>query len=184
MPKRLTIYKRPDALIPAGDVGVLQDIGRIREHYESMTNRKQKQRFVAFLHGIYTAKQLEKLIGVTKSHVHYCAARNQDVTEAAQLGRCTAIGHLCGVRAIEILQKVNVNKIQDRYKPKAVKDLMDSMDIATMHTGQKPQQEDDDDVFELVMRVKKKQRPLPNDNDNEDDERKTIDINDQVEVKK
>ena len=181
MPKRLTVPKSVESIIASDDVGVLSDVGRIKTHYESLTDFKKKQRFVAFLNSFYIAPQISKMLGLTTRQIHYAVEKNTDIRDSAQLARCVAIGDLCGRKAMEILQQTDVEKIDDKYKPKAVKDLMDAMDIAGMNV--KPRQErDDDDTIELVMKIRKRMKGGAQ--REEDEERKEINITDDVEVQK
>lgn len=179
MSKRLTSSRSVESIIATDDIGVMSDVGKIKAHYDDLTDKKAKQRFVAFLNSFYVTPQIVRLLGLSRRQVQYAVEKNTDIRDSAQLARCVAIGDLCGRKAIEILQQTNVEGIPDRNKPKAVKDLMDAMDIAGMNV--KPKQDrDDDDTIELVMKIRKRMT----DHRREDDGRKEINITNEVEVQK
>lgn len=173
MGKRLNYSRRVDSIVPQGDVGALMHPGRLKE-YVKTAKPQDRQRLVAFLHSIYTGPELVEMLGITRGYIKMCSQRHKDIVEASQLSRNLAIADLTERRVVELLQKMNVDNIPDDKKPQSVKYLMDSADLARGQTKPADEQKDED-VMELVLKVRKKMTS------HKEEER---DITDEVEVHK
>lgn len=166
MTKRLNHPKRCASIIPANDMSILLNVSTAREYVANM-KPTSRHKIVAFLYSIYSAPELVNMLGIKASYVHYCAKKHKDLIEAAQLGRNFAIADLSERRVIELLQTMDVGKISDDKKPQSVKYLMDSADIARVQINPETE-EKEEDVAELIFRIRQKMKPKEPTTDNEE----------------
>ena len=131
------------------------DFTKLRDTVMGMGRGKKRARAIAMLHIHYPTHQLAEILGVKESFVRYCSYRNKDIAEAASISRNMMISDMTEHRVVELLQKMNVDNIDDHRKPQAVKYLMDSMEIAKQHT-KKPEEIANESVSELIFRVRKR----------------------------
>ena len=136
----------------------MTDFTKIREYVAGLGRGKDKQRAVATLNLQFSAKQLAEMLGIKESFVRYANGKNRDIGETASIARNNMIGDMSEHRVIELLQKMDVDKIDDHRKPQAVKYLMDSVAIAKEH--QRPVTEKaGETVTELIYRVRQRMNP-------------------------
>jgi hypothetical protein len=132
----------------------LADQGGLKKFIQENRGKK-RQRVVAMLYTMYTAREIAEMFGVKQTYVVHCALLHKDIIEAAKLARQQTIAGLAERRAVEILSGMDVSKISEDKKPQAVKYLVDSADIA--NRGSEPQaQRQDEDTMELVFKIKRR----------------------------
>lgn len=182
MAKRLRHTSRVMSLIPAGSMGVMMDPTKIKDHLASLP-LQERIKMIALLNCYYSRPQMIELFGVTKGQLNWATKKHRDIIEAVTIGRNTVIADMTERRVIEILQKMNVDKIPDDKKSQAVKYLMDSADIAHSQVAPK-QEEKEETTMELIWRIRKKMASTSKEKDDDDEQndpvQEAIDITGEV----
>ena len=142
---------------------------RTREYLRGLAPR-ERNRVLAIMLSFKTYKEVAELAGVTMRVVERAAYKNRDIVKSARIGRNVAIAGLAERKAIELLEGMDVSQIPHEKKPQSIKYLVDAADIANQHVVPK-KEEQEDDTYELLFRVKAKmgkKPPLEKSDDNAD----------------
>jgi hypothetical protein len=131
---------------------------------------KDRSRLTALLYTLYTADKVGTMMCLTPSQVRNCYNKHQVELQSAMQARNAMIAGMAERRAIEALQNLDVTKIPDERKPRAVKDLMDSAVLANQNI-KPPEKDSEETTYELIYRIKNrgKQAITQPSNDNDDD---------------
>lgn len=135
--------------------GMVLKFDEIRERMKGMSVAERK-RAIAMLACHFSGKQLAEALGIHRCTVTRCVREHRDIIDAAALARNSMISDMTEHRVIELLQGMDIGKIEDYKKPQAVKYLMDSMAIAKDHSKPKEESESRETVSELIFRVRQK----------------------------
>jgi len=162
-----------DGIIPHLDASILTDFDRMRELVRTGT-KMERRKLIAYLGSMYNNKQLAEWLKISPSYVSQCKSRYPDIVEAAQLSRLHAISGMSQKKVLELLHSMDVSKIPDSKKAQSVRHLVDADTMINERI--KPRERENEDVMELVLRVKKyAKKPEPIDITAEvHDERKEI----------
>jgi len=160
MPKSLTVGKRNGGIVPRDESGMLLSVVRMREFVKT-AKPYDRRKMLAFLSTVYTKPQMIEMLEVSESAINRSRRLCPEIIEAAMLGRNMAIAGMTERRVIELLQKMDVDRIPDDKKPQAVKYLMDSGAIAH-EKARPPEERDEGSVMELVFKVKQKMQKAIN----------------------
>jgi len=123
--------------------------------------KDQQLRLMALLCTIKTTEQVAKIFGVGIHIVQRARRMFRDELKDASISRNNIIAGMAERKAIEALQGLNVNNVDDDKKGRLIKDLMESAGLAE-DKARPPKDNHDEDVTELVLRVRTKMaRPRP-----------------------
>jgi hypothetical protein len=166
--------KRHDATsLPLDAIHELAKIPDLQEYYKDAT-QSEKERIITFLRTFNSEAVVSQMFGICRRQVERAVNHNRGIMDNAKMARNAAIAGLAEDKAIETLRKLNVDNVPDERKGRLVKDLVDSASIAHESVNP-PEKEKDENVMELIFRVKQhaKQfapKPKQADDDNGDDD--------------
>ncbi len=133
------------------------EFAKLRETIMGLQRGKVRNRAIARLHLYYSTHQLAAMLDIKENQIRQCSYKNKDIAESASMMRNAMISDMSENRVIELLQKMNVDKIEDHRKPQAVKYLMDSIEIAKGQS-KPPDKREVETVSELVFRVRQRMK--------------------------
>jgi len=170
--------KRNDKnILPYNDISLLMNFEKLREEVTS-AKPKNRQRLVAFLTTIYPATKLADMLGIKKSYVAFCCLHNRDIIEAGQLGRNVGIADLAERRVIQILQKIDPEKMHPDKQAQSARNLMEVAEMAMTQVRPR-EKEEEGDTMSLVFKLTKR---MEANKPKEIEQDELIDITDQVTV--
>jgi len=152
--------------------GIMDDAG-LREKFEGLST-EARFKLTAFLYASKTAKQVAEIIGLSKWYVYKAARCCPEIYQAAQMTRQSLVSELAERKTIDMLESIDVTKVDDSKKATAAKHLMETADLANTTVSSR-QNREDGTTAELILRIKTKQK-LP------ETKPEAIDITDQVET--
>jgi hypothetical protein len=132
----------------------LLNTGGIKD-YIRMCGQQEKVRVIVFLYSIYSAKKISELTGYAPIWIWKLVQRNRDLLDEAVQRRNETIANMAERKALEAIEKIDIDQIPDEKKAKTVRDLMESSRIAGDRIGARSEG-GNDDMMELVFRVKKR----------------------------
>ena len=166
----VTKKKRHDAnSLPLDAIHELAKIPDLQEYYKGVT-QSEKERIITYLRTFNSEAVVSKMFGICRRQVERAVNHNRGIMDNAKMARNAAIAGLAEDKAIETLCKLNVDNVPDERKGRLVKDLVDSASIAHESVNP-PEKEKDENVMELIFRVKqhaKQLAPKPPDDDEGD----------------
>jgi hypothetical protein len=152
----IRFLKHKDALLPPDQVMMVSDLATMKEYLPTLIPAK-RQKLVAFLCTMYTPSELVTALGLSINYINMSKKNYRDIIDAAQVARVVGISGLAERRVIELLRKMDVDKISEDKKPQAIKNLMDATEIAGRVA--RPQKEDkQENIMELIFRIKQGSR--------------------------
>lgn len=115
---------------------------------------EEKKKLAAFLYCVLPLPKIAELAKRDADWVLLAAEKYKDQTYYAKRARLEAVAELSHRKAVELLTSIKVEGIPDEKKPRSVRELMESADIADI-TGRMDRARDTgEDTAELILRVK------------------------------
>jgi len=155
-----------DGLMMEESIAHLMNMKETAEYFygdkKKRSGKEQQLRLMALLCTIKTAVQVGVIFGVNEKTVQRARRMYRDELKDAAISRNMIVAGLAERKAIEALQNLDVLKIPDERKPRAVKDLMDSASLAGERIKPKEDKKEET-TYELIYRIKNRpaSQPLP-----------------------
>lgn len=158
-PPTLAITKRGRLRPTSGEISSdmisnLLDTDGIRD-FLSRSSPRDKSRMAALLYTLYPAKKVGLMMALSSKQVHRYYDKHLDELQSAMQARNSIIAGLAERRAVEALQRINIDEIPDERKPRAIKDLVDSAAVVR-ESIKPPEPKDDESTMELIFRIKQR----------------------------
>ena len=166
--------KKFDGLMMDESISQLMNMKETTEYFygdkKKRGGKEQQLRLMALLCTIKTAAQVGVIFGVSEQLVQRARRMYRHELKDAAISRNTIVAGLAERKAIETLQKLNVDNVPDERKGRLVKDLMDSASLAGERI-KPPEDKKDVTVRELLFRItERKSTTLPKPPDPNDDD--------------
>jgi len=175
----LAKMERPKRIddMPPDAIAHLMDMKEMQQYfYGAKKDRDWRQtqlRLMALLCTINTIDKVASIFGVGKDVVKRAWRIYRHELRDASITRNVILQGMCERKAIETLQGLNVEKVSDDKKGRLVKDLMDSAALATEKIAPR-ENEKNENVMELIFRIKQHAKPVPVKTDEDEDDGDTI----------
>jgi hypothetical protein len=168
--------KRIDDM-PPDAIAHLMDMKEMQQYFYGAKKerdwRQTQLRLMALLCTINTIDKVASIFGVGKDVVKRAWRIYRHELRDASITRNVILQGMCERKAIETLQGLNVEKVSDDKKGRLVKDLMDSAALATEKIAPR-ENEKNENVMELIFRIKQHAKPVPVKTDEDEDDGDTI----------
>ena len=157
--------KKFDGLMMDESISQLMNMKETTEYFygdkKKRGGKEQQLRLMALLCTIKTAAQVGAIFGVSEQLVQRARRMYRHELKDAAISRNTIVAGLAERKAIETLQKLNVDNVPDERKGRLIKDLMDSSSLASERI-KPPEEKKDVTVRELLFRItERKSATLP-----------------------
>lgn len=149
--------KKFDGLMMDESISQLMNMKETTEYFygdkKKRGGKEQQLRLMALLCTIKTAAQVGVIFGVSEQIVQRARRMYRHELKDAAISRNTIVAGLAERKAIETLQKLNVDNVPDDRKGRLVKDLMDSSSLANEKI-KPPEKKSEETTYELIYRIK------------------------------
>jgi hypothetical protein len=143
-------------------ISLMSNTDEMKE-FLSSGDKDRRHKMMAYLSTLYSDVKVAKIFGCCRLTIAKAYEKYKDELQSALIARNKII-------AVEALQSLDVTKIPDERKPRAIKDLVDSAGLANERI-KPPEEKKDVTVRELLFRItERKSTPLqksPNQNDDD-----------------
>lgn len=153
-PKVRKLKSTEKNILPYNDVSLLMNMEKLREEVQK-AKPVNRQRLVAFLSTIYPSNKLAEMLGLKITYVAICRMNHRDIVDAAQLGRNVGIADLAERRVIQILQKIDPEKMHPDKQAQSARNLMEVAEMAMTQVRPK-EKEEAADTLSLVFKLTKR----------------------------
>jgi hypothetical protein len=166
--------RKSDGMLMEESIAHLMNMKETAEYFygdkKKRSGKEQQLRLMALLCTIKTAAQVGVIFGVNERIVQRARRMYRDELKDASISRNMIVAGLAERKAIETLQKLNVDNVADDKKGRLIKDLMDSSALANDKI-KPPEEKKDISVKELIFRItERKSSTLPKPPDPNDDD--------------
>ena len=139
------------------------------KEFLSNGDKDRRHKMMAYLSTLYSDVKVAKMFGCCRLTIAKAYEKYKGELQSSLIARNRIIAGLAERRAVEALQSLDVTKIPDERKPRAIKDLVDSAGLANQSV-KPPEKKSEENVMELIFRVKNRMsQPLPRPAESDDD---------------
>lgn len=141
----------------AFDLGLLEAGNEEQLRYEfKRASREKRQKMMAALFAVYGQNKVAEKLGTSDKAVKRARGRYPDIEKAACLARHLSIAELAERKTFQLINSIDVNKVEEREKARSAKLLADVADLQYSQLSKLNRKEDDVDTEELIYRVKRR----------------------------